>query len=62
MDLSEFTTNYAHLSDDELLRLWADRNTLIPEAAIALDSELQRRGVNKQNATRVEEIRRTGRT
>jgi len=53
MDLSEFTTNYAHLSDDELLRLWADRNTLIPEAAIALDSELQRRGVNKQNATRV---------
>lgn len=53
MDLSEFTANYAHLSDDELLSLWADLNTLVPEAAIALDSELQRRGLNKQNATRV---------
>ena len=53
MDLSEFTANYTQLSDDELLCLWADRNTLVPEAAIALDSELQRRGLNKQNATRV---------
>ena len=53
MDLSEFTANYAHLSDDELLSLWADQNTLVPEAAIALDSELQRRGLNKQNAARV---------
>jgi hypothetical protein len=53
MDLPEFTANYAHLSDDELLSLWADRNTLVPEAAIALDSELQRRGLNKQNAARV---------
>lgn len=53
MDLSELTANYAHLSDDELLRLWADRSTLIPEAAMALESELQRRGLNKQNANRV---------
>ena len=53
MDLSEFTANYAQLSDDELLCLWADQNTLVPEAAMALDSELQRRGLNKQNATRV---------
>jgi len=53
MDLSEFTTNYAHLSDDELLCLWADRNTLVPEALMALDSELQRRGLNRQNADRV---------
>ena len=53
MDLSEFTANYAHLGDDELLCLWADRNTLVPEATIALDSELQRRGLNKQNATRI---------
>jgi len=53
MDLSEFTANYAHLGDDELLCLWADRNTLVPEAAKVLDSELQRRGLNKQNATRV---------
>lgn len=53
MDLSEFTSNYAHLGDDELLCLWADRNTLLPEAAMALDSELQRRGLNKQKAPRV---------
>lgn len=53
MDLSEFTANYAHFGDDELLRLWADRNTLVPEAVMALDSELQRRGLEKQNAIRV---------
>jgi hypothetical protein len=53
MDLSEFSANYAHLSDDELLSLWADRNTLLPEATMALDSELQRRGLRKENATRV---------
>lgn len=53
MDLSEFTANYAHLGDDELLCLWADRSTLVPEASLALDSELQKRGLNKQNAIRV---------
>lgn len=53
MDISDFTANYTQLSDDELLCLWADQNTLVPEAAMALDSELQRRGLNKQNATRV---------
>jgi hypothetical protein len=53
MDLSGFTANYSHLGDDELLSLWAERNTLVPEAVTALDSELQRRGLDKQNATRV---------
>ena len=53
MDLSEFTANYAQLSDDELLFLWADRNTLVPEAVMALDSEIQRRGLEKKNAARV---------
>ncbi len=53
MDLSEFTANYSLLSDDELLSLWADRSTLVPEAAIALDSELQRRRLNKESATRI---------
>jgi len=52
MDLSEFTANYAPLSDDELLRWWADRNTLVPEAVIALDSELQKRRLRKENAIR----------
>jgi len=53
MDLSEFTANYARSADDELLCLWADRNTLVPEAAAALVSELERRGLNKQSATRI---------
>jgi hypothetical protein len=53
MDLSEFTANYTQLGDDELLCLWADRNTLVAEAAMALDSEIQRRGLKKENAARV---------
>src|SRR5579871_8469 len=53
MDLSAFTANYTHLSNDELLSLWADRTNLIPEASIALEAELQRRGLNKQNAGKV---------
>jgi len=53
MDPSDFTANYAHLSDNKLLSLWADRNTLVPEAVSALDCELKRRGLNKQNAARV---------
>ena len=53
MELSEFTANYTQLGDDELLCLWADRNTLVPEAAMALDSELHKRGLKKENANRV---------
>lgn len=53
MDLSEFATNYAHLGDDELLCLWADRGTLVPEASMALDGELQKRGLRKESATRI---------
>jgi hypothetical protein len=53
MGASEFTANYAHLGDEKLLYLWADRSTLLPEAAMALDSELQRRGLKKENAVRV---------
>jgi hypothetical protein len=53
MDFSEFAANYTQLSDDELLRLWADQASLVPEAGMALDSELNRRGLNKQNAARV---------
>ena len=53
MDLSEFTANYSKLGDDQLLCLWADRNALVPEAALALDSEIQRRGLKKENAERI---------
>lgn len=57
MDLSELTANYARSSDDELLCLWAERNTLVPEAVMALDSELQRRRLNKRNAERIKKRR-----
>jgi len=57
MDVFEFAANYTHFADDELLCLWAERNTLVPEAVMALDSELQRRGLKKQNATRVKKRR-----
>ncbi len=53
MDLSEFTANYTQCGDDELLCLWADRNNLVPEAIIALEKEIGRRGLKKENATRV---------
>ena len=53
MDLSALTDNYAQLGNDQLLSLWADRSTLVPEAAMALESELLRRGLKKENATRV---------
>ena len=53
MDPSKFSANYTHLGDDEVLCLWADRSTLVPEAVMALDNELQKRGLKKQNASRV---------
>ena len=53
MDLSQFAENYTHLGDDELLCLWADQVTLVPEAVMALDSEIQRRGLKKQDAARI---------
>jgi hypothetical protein len=39
----DFAATYANMSDDELIRLHADRVSLLPEAAIALDSEYQKR-------------------
>ncbi len=52
MNLQDFTEEYTRMPDDELLAMWADRDTLVPEATIALESELQRRGLNKQDAAR----------
>ncbi|HYG98175.1 MAG TPA: hypothetical protein VD837_03525 [Terriglobales bacterium] len=57
MNVSEFTETYARRADDELLALWADRSTLVPEAVIALESELRRRELNKQNAFRIKKRR-----
>ena len=53
MELGEFTATYARVGNDELLCLWADRHTLVPEAVIALDSEVQKRGLKKEDASRI---------
>jgi hypothetical protein len=53
MDISDFKAHYAQMSDDALLVLWADRNTLVPEAVMVLDGELQKRDLNRQKATRI---------
>ena len=38
------------MSHDKLLQVMADRETLVPEAAVALDSECAKRGLNEANA------------
>jgi hypothetical protein len=53
MDLSDYAAHYARIGDDELLCLWVDRDTLVTEAAMALDNELIRRGLDKQSASRI---------
>jgi len=45
-----FQENYAGLGDDELLLIAASRADLVPEAALAMDSELARRGLSYQEA------------
>jgi hypothetical protein len=40
-----FQQEYAAMTDDQLLAVQADRQDLVPEAAVALDREVQRRGV-----------------
>lgn len=39
----EFAATYAKMSDDELTRLYPDRDTLLPEALFAFDSECGKR-------------------
>jgi len=41
-----FADEYALKSDDELVRLWADREALLPEAREALASEIRLRQLN----------------
>ena len=53
MNVSDFAQEYERMADEPLLCLWADRETLLPEAAIALENELNRRGLKKQDAARV---------
>lgn len=45
-----FHERYASLSDEELLHIAGDRRDLLEEAAVALDSEMARRGLTHQHA------------
>ena len=47
MRVAEFLTQYEFLSDGELLRLAAERDTLVQEAQQALDCELSRRHITR---------------
>jgi hypothetical protein len=53
VNVSDFAEQYAAMVDDQILCLWAERATLVPDAALALDVEIQKRGLNKENASRV---------
>lgn len=43
-----FSAEYQSHTDGELLQLWVERSDLLPEAASALQSEIDRRGLTKQ--------------
>jgi hypothetical protein len=47
---TRFETEYASLNDEELLHIAGDRRDLRAEAALALDSELARRGLTQKQA------------
>ncbi len=47
--LSDHSSQYAELTDDELLHLASDRKSLTDEAVVALDTELRRRNLNQSD-------------
>jgi hypothetical protein len=48
----DFATDYAELSDDNILHLAGERASLTPEAVSALDSELRRRNLTDSHQTK----------
>ena len=50
--LDKFSTEYADRTDDELLHLASDRESLTTEAATALDAELHRRQLTESDRLR----------
>ena len=47
--LADFSIEYSHRSDDELLHLASERHSLTMEAAAALDAELRRRNLTESD-------------
>ncbi|HEX8816623.1 MAG TPA: DUF3592 domain-containing protein [Terriglobales bacterium] len=56
---NDFRAGYQSQTDEELLQLWVERSDLLPDAEIALQNEIARRGLTRDAATakdrRVEE-------
>jgi hypothetical protein len=49
--MADFAAQYEALSDDEILRIAADRKDLLEEARKALDQEMLRRGLKESEVT-----------
>lgn len=54
--VSDFSTQYADLSDEELLRIASDRASLRDEAVFALDAEMQKRKLNNSDVAKQQRI------
>lgn len=52
MNNLNFSAEYSERSDDELLLLASDRDSLTGEAATALDAELRRRNLTRSDLAR----------
>jgi len=50
VDTAEFQASYEQMSNEELLCVAADRKDLLEEAGVALDAELVKRGLRKEDA------------
>jgi hypothetical protein len=48
---ADFTAEYQSRTDEDLLQLWIERSGLLPEAEVALQNEIVRRGLSGQAAT-----------
>jgi len=48
---TDFNAEYQSHTDEELLQLWVERSELLPEAEVALQNEIARRGLTREAAT-----------
>lgn len=59
MELSDLRQQYERLTDDELLRVWADKNAVEEMALSILTDEMQKRNLldNAQAGVRIRELK-----
>jgi hypothetical protein len=48
---TDFNAEYQSRTDEELLQFWVERSELLPEAEVALQNEIARRGLTREAAT-----------